>query len=223
MIYPEAVEVCNGVDDNCDGHVDEVACDSDGDGVDDQVDNCVFVPNTNQSDVDFDGRGDVCDNCPTVANANQSDADADGFGDACDNCPNVPNAGQQDNDGDGFGDICDICPTVSNPDQNPAACDFCESLQPTLSLTSPLGKGSGTLRWQTCFEGDVIGFNVVNFDNQGNRNQINPAVIPCQECSSGRGATYTTLIPKHRSGKNIFIEMLLLNGQVQLFGPAIKE
>jgi hypothetical protein len=222
-IYPEAVETCNGLDDNCDGQVDELLCDSDGDGVDDTEDNCPTIPNANQFDFDADNRGDVCDNCPAVANANQSDIDADGYGDACDNCPSIPNAGQQDNDGDGVGDICDNCPTVPNPDQNPLACDFCSSLQPTLSLTNPIGKGSGTVRWQTCFEGDVIGFNVVNFDNQGHRTQINPALIPCQECSSGRGASYVTLIPKHRGGHNIFIEMLRVNGLVQLFGPATRE
>jgi hypothetical protein len=31
---------------------------------------------------------------------------------------------------------------------------------------------------------------------------------------------YTYIIPKHRSGRNIFIEMLRVNGTIQVFGPA---
>lgn len=85
------------------------ANDSDGDGVDDGLDNCPNTPNANQADADGDGLGDACDNCPNAANADQADADGDGVGDACDNCPNVANPGQGDNDGDGTGDACDEC------------------------------------------------------------------------------------------------------------------
>jgi len=84
--------------------------DFDGDGYEDPVDNCPFVPNTallgscaddvlvsctsngdcggsclfGQSDVDGDGVGDVCDNCLTDPNPDQFDRDDDGAGDACD-------------------------------------------------------------------------------------------------------------------------------------------
>jgi hypothetical protein len=43
--------------------------DSDGDGIADEDDNCVFVPNPGQEDGDGDGQGDVCDPCPEVAGA----------------------------------------------------------------------------------------------------------------------------------------------------------
>lgn len=40
--------------------------DSDGDGVRDNADNCLRVPNPNQRDVDGDGLGDACDPCTKV-------------------------------------------------------------------------------------------------------------------------------------------------------------
>jgi hypothetical protein len=94
--------------------------DFDGDGYEDDFDNCPFRPNRDQADGDADGRGDVCDNCPTLPNADQMDTDADGLGDVCDpdidndsianaadNCPTVPNKSQIDTDKDGKGDACD--------------------------------------------------------------------------------------------------------------------
>lgn len=143
--YPSP-EVCNGIDDNCNGKTDEgysdndldgvadcVDKDDDGDGVDDDLDNCPLVNNPSQEDTDKDKEGDACDldddqdmimdefdNCPLVKNPNQEDKDGDGVGDACDddsdgdgvpdqldNCPYVPNIGQQDLDGDKIGDACD--------------------------------------------------------------------------------------------------------------------
>ena len=61
---PNQIEVCNGLDDDCDGDTDEGLgdCpDSDGDGWPDAYDNCPWVPNPDQADSDNDGAGDVCD------------------------------------------------------------------------------------------------------------------------------------------------------------------
>jgi hypothetical protein len=61
--------------------------DLDGDGVFDDVDNCLETPNADQSDLDVDGLGDACDNCPAVANPDQLDSfGIEGVGDACE-CP----------------------------------------------------------------------------------------------------------------------------------------
>lgn len=64
------------------------AVDTDGDGIDDGVDNCPSVSNPSQEDDDGDGVGNVCDNCPTIPNSSQfqmtlyRDADNDGYGSA---------------------------------------------------------------------------------------------------------------------------------------------
>ena len=76
--------------------------DSDGDGINDDVDNCPNDSNADQADSDGDGTGDVCDDTP-----NPVDSDGDGINDDVDNCPNDSNADQTDSDGDGTGDVCD--------------------------------------------------------------------------------------------------------------------
>ncbi len=123
--------------------------DTDGDGVEDFVDNCPAAANPGQADADQDGRGDACDicpndatkdsdgdgicgsvdNCPTVANPTQANADGDALGDACDPCPADP---ANDADGDGVCGSLDNCPNHPNPGQQDSdsdgsgdACDPC--------------------------------------------------------------------------------------------------
>jgi len=117
--------------------------DYDEDGIEDDFDNCPFLPNRDQADADGDAAGDACDNCVAVADELQRDADGDGLGDVCDpdidgdsvvnavdTCPSVRNPTQVDMDGDLLGDACDPdidadgvlnlednCPFVANPDQ----------------------------------------------------------------------------------------------------------
>jgi hypothetical protein len=136
-----------------DGVPDACEDDDDGDGVADDVDNCVGVANptvegaTAQADTDGDGIGDVCDLCPNVADAAQDDRDEDGVGDLCDLCDVVATgpvacetdddcaaaggacfAGRcgsdLDTDGDGAGDACD------GDDDGDGVCDPCGSAAP---------------------------------------------------------------------------------------------
>ncbi|MDO9098650.1 MAG: MopE-related protein, partial [Candidatus Methanoperedens sp.] len=104
-INPGAIEVCNGIDDNCNGTVDE-GFDADGDTVADCFDNCPTTANADQTDSDSDGVGNACDNCSNIANPDQADTDLDGVGNTCDNCPYVANTAQTDSDGDGRGNPC---------------------------------------------------------------------------------------------------------------------
>lgn len=62
------------VGDACDNNIDR-----DSDGIQDNRDNCVLIPNADQVDTDGDGRGDVCD----------ADIDNDGIPNERDNCPFV--------------------------------------------------------------------------------------------------------------------------------------
>ncbi len=109
------------------------ATDNDGDGIENDADNCpnVFNPvrpldDGVQADFDGDGEGDMCDECPMDANVTDckpfdpNDPDGDGVANADDNCPELSNADQTDGDSDGRGDVCDACPASPNP--APIAC-----------------------------------------------------------------------------------------------------
>jgi sugar lactone lactonase YvrE len=62
-IHPFVAEVCNGLDDNCNGLRDEgtAGLDTDGDLIGDSCDNCTIVWNPDQMDSDGDGTGDLCE------------------------------------------------------------------------------------------------------------------------------------------------------------------
>jgi hypothetical protein len=66
-----------------------VTGDGDGDGICDDADNCLSLPNPLQKDTDGDGIGDGCDNCYTRFNPCQEDADHNGIGDACEDLVGV--------------------------------------------------------------------------------------------------------------------------------------
>jgi parallel beta-helix repeat protein len=59
-INPYATEVCDGVDNNCNGTVDE-GFDTDGDTIADCFDNCPEVANADQQDSDSNKVGDACE------------------------------------------------------------------------------------------------------------------------------------------------------------------
>lgn len=125
------------------------ASDSDGDGINDDADNCVKVFNPIrpmdggvQPDADGDGVGDACDACPLDADTNTcannvdpNDRDLDGVPNATDNCPDIANADQADTDTDGKGNECDACPNDANP--GTAGCPV--SIYSIKQGTTPLG------------------------------------------------------------------------------------
>ncbi|MCX6828205.1 MAG: thrombospondin type 3 repeat-containing protein [candidate division Zixibacteria bacterium] len=141
--------------------------DHDHDGIEDAVDNCPTIPNTNQQDTDGDHIGDACDNCPTVAGSNQTDTDGDGRGDICDNCRTVANPDQTDTDGDGDGNVCDNCLTVPNPDQKDTdadglgdLCDNCPTIaNPNQADSNSNGIGDAC---EGFIVGDANGDKIIN-------------------------------------------------------------
>ena len=73
------------------------AGDSDDDAINDEVDNCLLLPNQDQANNDGDSHGDACDNCPNSTNEDQADNDGDGI------------AGVQPPPGANWGgDVCDV-------------------------------------------------------------------------------------------------------------------
>ena len=113
----------------------EAPPDSDGDGINDNIDNCPSVANEDQTDNDSDGEGDVCDSDDDNDGANDDedafpfddtesldtdgdgignnedyDDDADGILDGFDNAPLVVNTIVVDSDNDGVIDSVDAFP-----------------------------------------------------------------------------------------------------------------
>ena len=87
--------------------------DQDGDGVPNDTDNCLDLPNSSQLDIDGDGIGDRCD----------SDNDNDGLENSVDICPTTPNVGLAF---DGNNDFVQLPPT--------SAIDFSTSQNFTIEL-----------------------------------------------------------------------------------------
>jgi hypothetical protein len=144
-VNPGATEVCNSVDDNCDGNIDEGCTtyyrDSDGDGYGDPADSVVdtspptgYVANSDDCDdtdntiypgatelcdgVDNDCDGNVDENCPTIIYFR--DADGDGYGDPNDSVTDTtPPAGYVDDSSD-----CDD----TDANVNPGATELCNGI-----------------------------------------------------------------------------------------------
>lgn len=108
--------------------------DIDGDGILDEIDNCLNIFNPDQLDTDNDLIGDLCDNCLTIPNKNQSDCNNNGIGDICepfidtdcdgiydteDNCPGISNSFQIDQNNNNIGDACEEFPKLGINTQDP--------------------------------------------------------------------------------------------------------
>lgn len=102
---------------------DTVLCvDSDGDALNDDLDNCPFTPNSQTLGTCSAGATNAGTSCTSDSQCHgtcraeafcsmgQEDTDSDGYGDVCDNCPENCNPNQLDADNDGLGDVCDSDP-----------------------------------------------------------------------------------------------------------------
>jgi hypothetical protein len=115
---PPTPEICDGIDNNGDGTIDEGFADADGDGIADCVDIC--LRGDDSSDADGDGVPDSCDVC--AAGDDSLDVDGDGVPDSCDICALGDDS--VDADGDGKPDACDDCDAnVDTDDDGVADCD----------------------------------------------------------------------------------------------------
>ncbi len=122
-INPNAAEICDGLDNNCNAQTDETFANTDGDELADCVD----------PDDDNDSVNDATDNCLLVPNANQTDSDDDNLGDACDIYP-------FDHDNDGFNITIDCD-------------DYDISINTTYSRACGQNIGTCTVGNQSCADG----------------------------------------------------------------------
>jgi hypothetical protein len=116
-VYPGATEVCNGVDDDCDGDVDEgLTFDDDGDGYT-SIDSC-------------EGSADDCDDADPAVNPGATET-CNGIDDDCDT--EIDEGLTFDDDGDGYTstDSCegstDDCDDT-DPAVNPGATEACNGI-----------------------------------------------------------------------------------------------
>jgi len=127
-IHPGAKELCDGLDQDCDGMPDNGFADTDKDGLADCID----------EDPDGDGLVGLLDNCPLVYNPGQEDFDLDTTGDACD----------PDDDNDLAADNLDCGPL--DPTIHPGAAESCDGVDQDCSGQADDGLGQTTCGLGPC-------------------------------------------------------------------------
>ena len=140
--------------------------DSDGDGVNDQLDKCPNTPGLAKydgcpvPDSDGDGVNDELDQCPNVAGLAKyngcpvPDTDGDGINDELDKCPNEAGTADRngcpvpDSDGDGINDDNDRCPDIAGTSANNGCPDVPANVTKSFSSIGPsvrFGTNNATL------------------------------------------------------------------------------
>ena len=159
--------------------------DSDGDGVNDDLDNCPSDENPNQEDVDCDGIGNGCDGSTDCTEGVDCDNDCDGDYNQDDNCPNDRNPNQEDTyppQGNGIGDACDC--------ESDFTCDGDVDGEDVTTFLADFGRGQydrpcesgNTCNGDFTCDGDVDAEDVTKFLEDFGRGQYSN---PCPQCGGG--------------------------------------
>lgn len=156
-IHPGATEICDGVDNDCDGEVDvaavdaDVFCeDNDGDG---------FGNDQHQMLACAQPDGYVSDNtdCDDIVATTNPDAEeiCDDRDNDCSGLVDEPSFGDVDADGDGFIG-CDDCDDT-NADINPGADELCDSVDNDCDGGTDEADAVDALTWYADADGDGCG------------------------------------------------------------------
>ncbi|MCB2195746.1 MAG: hypothetical protein KQH79_07790 [Bacteroidetes bacterium] len=189
-VNPEGTEVTDGMDNDCDGEVDEgtiTMCESDDDCLPGFIcmnGDCIEVvaSETNCSDgMDNDADGLVdCDDGDCIGtpecDGSNEDSDEDGIPNEVDNCPNTYNPMQEDENDDGIGDACDETSTCECGNGIVEDCEECDD--------GNLSSGDGCDSSCQLEEDQVCGDGICD---AGENCETCPSDCPCEDDADGDG------------------------------------